>query len=73
MRLRHDGRGESARFVRHWTIWRRFNEAAPRWARRVVCDSVLPWWQDAASMRPRHDGRGEDVQREDLALGPLLQ
>ncbi len=41
-----------------------FNEAAPRWARRETQGSVATPTKLLASMRPRHDGRGEGAHHE---------
>ncbi len=83
MRPRHDGRGEAAGLRGPSCGSCRFNEAAPRWARRVLAklervevligfNEAAPRWARRgdtpvdymfnvifASMRPRHDGRGE--------------
>src|SRR5450631_1346479 len=37
-----------------------FNEAAPRWARKLVVVRAERAVVEVASMRPRHDGRGND-------------
>ena len=81
MRPRHDGRGNRANYQRLQLATLCFNEAAPRWARKLVHSSVArgrqgcfneaaPRWARKqggrvvlvvvvlASMRPRHDGRG---------------
>ena len=55
MRPRHDGRGNSCWNGLTWTATWRFNEAAPRWARKRYADLHVP---SSVSMRPRHDGRG---------------
>ena len=47
---------------------RRFNEAAPRWARKPADPLRQEPSQPRASMRPRHDGRGNASRRPPLRV-----
>ncbi len=58
MRPRHDGRGNDVSGSSHEPKSSRFNEAAPRWARKRGRSRGVHGGASVASMRPRHDGRG---------------
>ncbi len=51
-----------------------FNEAAPRWARKHAYWGVVGAMIDQASMRPRHDGRGNlGISHPAVQLFGMLQ